>query len=521
LPWQEDEERPVEIISIDHAKAASPGMNVEQAAQQQGIDPSKIVYTTPLKVRKAKVAPWDRKPFYAWYQDLPQKEKEAYILKRAARGGGRKRRRYGGSMSRKRNFKRRSVRGRGEYTFAPSLFSYGNRYGDGSGGASSAGDVVVGLGEYKVQANSLMANIDMGTDPPRVMNTKRGEATIIAHRDYVGELYSGGIISPSTTSQFNLLEFDLNIGNQQLFPWAWQLGALFQEWEPRGILVELKTEASDYAQSITLGSMFMGVNYTSMNGIKPNNKQELENLEYSVSGKPSKSIILPVECAPQNNAVSHFYIALNGNYNGADPRFCDLGKLYIGTQGIPAASVPVAEIWVTYEVALYKPRIYNLTATASAINFIHYRLLACTTTQPLGGEFATVVASSGDWSEGVDATTLVFPASTVTLYYLVLWTITSSGAGSTTPVIITTVPTLVLSGDVVSGGSNNFFPASTRMVQSVGDHVVRYMQSTVVVVGPNSGQSCMLQFGDFGPALGGASGMNGDLWVSSTGTPEA
>lgn len=66
---------------------------------------------------------------------------------------------------------------------------------------------------------------------------------------------------------------------------------------------------------------------------------------------------MPVECARVNDVLTHLYIANDGKYQGGDKRFYDLGTLYIGTQGLSAETAAVAEIWITYDITLFKPRL--------------------------------------------------------------------------------------------------------------------------------------------------------------------
>lgn len=245
---------------------------------------------------------------------------------------------------------------RTEYAFAPD---YGSRLGSAVGEGIQSFAHALGFGEYNIQQNSCMSHryLDMGTSPPRVMNTNRGEATVFSHREYLGELVTG----LNTPSDFTLQSFTINPGNSILFPFGSRLAENFQEWEIRGMLVELKSEASETSTTLNLGSMFAAVDYNSLDPA-PTNKTELENLEYACSNKPSKSILMPVECARKNDVLTHLYVAVDEDYQGGDIRLYDIGKLYVGSFGCPAASAPIAEIWVTYEIAFFKPHLHQVVA---------------------------------------------------------------------------------------------------------------------------------------------------------------
>jgi len=222
------------------------------------------------------------------------------------------------------------------------------------GNAAAKMMTAIGFGDYQIKKNSLLGAVDMGTSPPTVRNCYKGEGTVIHHREYLGELASGPLVGGSTA--FTLQSYALNIGNSLLFPFGAAIASNFQEWEVNGILVELKSEASSYANTPSLGAMFAAVDYNSLDPA-PTTKLELENMEYAVSNKPSRSLIMPVECARVNDVLTHLYVANDLNYEGGDHRFFDLGTLHIGSQGLYAETSAIAEIWITYDVTLFKPRL--------------------------------------------------------------------------------------------------------------------------------------------------------------------
>lgn len=270
-------------------------------------------------------------------------------------------------------YSRPVVRGRGEYTTKPKTkakasyrsvpnapkgasFSsdYGSRIGSVLGEGLQSLANVFGFGEYNIQSNSLLTEkyIDTGTSPPRVKNSNKGEATVFSHREYLGELITGA----GTPTAFKLQSYPINPGNSLLFPLTSGIARHFQEWEVRGMLVELKSESSNTATSLSLGSMFCAVDYNVLD-TPPINKIALENLEYACSNKPTDSIIMPVECARSNTVMTHMYVIDDLDYQGGDKRFSDLGNLFIGSYGCPSANTPIAEIWVTYEIAFFKPHL--------------------------------------------------------------------------------------------------------------------------------------------------------------------
>lgn len=324
------------------------------------------------------------------------------------------------------------------------------------GGAIS--DTVQGLGGYSVRSNSLLSAVDLGQDPPMVRNTNRGEATVINHREYLGDLKSGALSGSHTV--FNLRKYALNPGNTELFPFLASIARNFQEYEIRGMLVELKSLSSDFAAQLALGSMFMCADYN-VYGNDPTTKQQVENMEYASSAKPSRSMIMPIECDPSNNLGVHKNVAIDSEYHTGDKRLYDWANLYIGTQGCPEANASLAEIWITYEVALFKPII-------GANEIIHpiahwdaagWRWAGTNETAPMGtvlypmdgnspGFSATTVPGSSDGSVPW-RTNIVFPTlpnGIEDTFYHITWI--SSYTSDT--LVAVTLP------DVIVTGAGNF-----------------------------------------------------------------
>lgn len=379
-------------------------------------------------------------PYDKWLETLDEKEKAAAIkrlitnrTKQGTKKGTTKKKTGRRNTYTRRNGTGRYVSNGGRAIVYPNIVGYGPYHlsGDVSWGQPDSyfrgnlkgglSDTVSGLGEYVVRRNSLMSAIDMGQSPPRVMNTNRGEATILNHREYITDITSG----PGTPSLFNLAEYALNPGNDQLFPFLGKIAQRFQEYEIRGMLVELKSLSSDYAAALSLGSIFMAADYNVL-GPAPPNKQALENMEYASSCKPSRSLIMPIECDPRNAVDTHLYVAINSDYQGGDKRLFDLAKIYIGSQGIPTANTPIAEMWVTYEIALFKP-IISADTIASYDYGIHARCTGITADYPLGDNQSRIPGSSP--AIITTETDIIFPEGIVDKYLIsLLWNGGSTGA---------------------------------------------------------------------------------------------
>jgi len=301
-----------------------------------------------------------------------------------------------------------TITGRGGY-FSDSGQSLGSWLG-GQGGkaAGSILDTVFGLGAYNVKSNSLlsMQNVRYSPGgPPRVVNSKKGEATVFTHREYVGELITGENDPSSGLSAYKIQSFPINPGNSSLFPWLSLSAGGFQEYEIQGMLVDLVSEASTFAQNLALGTIMMAAEYNPV-ALPPANKVALLELEYSSSCKTSESLIMPIECARVNDSETHLFIALDNDYLGTDARTFNLGEIYVATQGAPAETAKVAEIWVTYQIALFKPKIPSLMGTTFGA---HWQLSGCGNGAVFGTSQTISANSTPGFSLDVPNSSIVFP----------------------------------------------------------------------------------------------------------------
>lgn len=437
-----------------------------------------------IKAAEAEIAAGRKVDYGLWLQTKHGKKKTTKRKRKSTGRSGYRRRPYnGGQPLIVSAGTARSLSGYGAYGLQGNVEGtlMGQNYRlRGFYDSSTDGTAVSGYGAYEVKNNSLMNLIDTGTNPPRVMNTNRGEATIINHREYLGDLLSGS----GSPSAFNLQTFALNAGNSSLFPFLGTIAHKFQEWEPRGVLFELKTLSSDYAAALSMGSMFMAADYNSLSPA-PNSKIALENMEYADSCKPSRSLIMPIECDPRISTQTHLNVADDLDYEGGDKRLFDLCNVYIGSQGIPTADTPIAEIWVTYEIALFKPIIQNgMPDTSSpSARFLFHNVQDAL----MFGNFTeTAPGSSAGFT--VDGTNpadcrLFFPAYDTT--YIVVYQITNDNSGTIhgfqIPAVTAVGTITTLSMWTTKNNIQNASQLSSGVLNGDGVHVCDTLLLTVVV----------------------------------------
>lgn len=236
--------------------------------------------------------------------------------------------------------------------FGPAGAMIGGALG---GAAHSALHAITGYGDYHIRSNTLLET----NSPPAVINS--GKEFVIRHREYIADIFSASGAA-NTPSAFANQSFSINPGNATTFPWLANVADRFEQYRIQGMLFEFKSLYSDavVTQNGSIGSIVLATEYNA--GAPPfNTKQQMENYEFAQSAKPSLSVLHPIECARSQNVLSELYIRTGAVPVGEDLKTYDFGDFQIASQGIPlggaGAAVNLGELWVTYEIALLKPKI--------------------------------------------------------------------------------------------------------------------------------------------------------------------
>jgi hypothetical protein len=230
---------------------------------------------------------------------------------------------------------------------------------------------IFGSGAYKMSGGNT--SWDAASQVP-IMHSDAGKISF-AHREYIGQLSS----SSAFTVEYSEV---INPANSVLFPYLSGIAGSFQEYRFKGLAFEYKSTSADALNSTNtaLGTVELVIQYRSDAAV-PAGKMQMMNEMWSVSCKPSESIAMPVECAPKEAPTNVLYIG-TGTSAANDPKFYNLGRLVVATSGSQAAS-DIGELWVTYDVELYKPLLAQSSGPSSA-TCAWYQGLAATTALPIG-----------------------------------------------------------------------------------------------------------------------------------------
>jgi len=226
----------------------------------------------------------------------------------------------------------------------------GGPAGRAAGSALGSGiAAITGYGDYTVSSG---INTSKMADPGVPSFTRNSNGISVSHREYVGQ------IALPNTAAFDATHYVINPGNAELFPWLSNLAVNFQEYKFRGLVFTFQSRTSEYAADNAMGTVMMATNYNVQE--KPfTNATNLLNTQFAVSAKPSTSFIHAIECDAALGSNTFRYVrdpaAVDTNVV-SDPRFYDLGRTTVATEGIPGApGYVVGVLYVSYDIDLMTP----------------------------------------------------------------------------------------------------------------------------------------------------------------------
>ena len=303
-------------------------------------------------------------------------------------------------------------KGRGDYVKS------GERIGSqiGAGLGRLGGEVVkyfLGRGDYQVKSNSLLEG---HSSMPYVINKiNKPGATIIRRCEYITD-----IISSSSANTFKNQNYSLNPALQStgLGPWIAQIAANWEEYELIGCYFEFKSMSANALNSVNtaLGTICLACDFNASNANFAT-LQEMQNYENAISIKPSENVRYFVECSPRATPITELYTRTGVLSANQDIKLYDLGSMQIASAGCQGTSVNLGQLWVCYELALLKPKLFqalgnsNLWCASSSGTFAN--------ATPFGSQ----TINDGNLALTFTGTTITFPFSSTTqsFYIQFLW----------------------------------------------------------------------------------------------------
>lgn len=230
---------------------------------------------------------------------------------------------------------------------------------------------IFGLGAYSVKKNSLWDGT-LARQVPHMQSNM--ESVVFRHREYIGDI--------SSSIAFAENHFHVNPGLDDAFPYLSAIARNFQQYRFKGLIFEFKSTSANALNSTNtaLGTVALAMQYQT-DADDFISKGQMLNEMWSVDGKPSENVILPIECDPSMTTLPLQYVRDGELSANKDLKMYDIGKMTIATVGSQAAAV-IGELWVSYEIELCKPQ--ARTQLAYAGECAHYSLLPLNS-QPLNG----------------------------------------------------------------------------------------------------------------------------------------
>lgn len=339
------------------------------------------------------------------------------------------------------------------------------------GKAATALKRITGVGDYKINSNTILTD-----SVPQF--TTNGRGMRVAHREYVQD-----IISNITPLGFQLNQFPLNPGNSLTFPWLATVANAFDQYRIHGCVFEFKSMSSDALNNTNtaLGSVVLQTQYNVLDP-PPFNKQQMENAEFSASVKPSQNTIHAIECAKEETPLHVLYVRnSNSNITGSDLRLYDYANFFTATTGLQGGLVNVGELWVTYDIEFFKPKLalYNIFEPGA---MTHAELYSAVNTPPLTGSPLGQTNQMKILQNQIGVTitggnTINIPGSFVG-YLCITYTVYGATAG----IGSCTLPQLTL-GATVTGANVNMLPVgmATFSASNEGETNVNYVTKTIFV----------------------------------------
>lgn len=260
----------------------------------------------------------------------------------------------------------------GRYGLPPSLTGAAGDYiGRGIGNAvERAGSwfsKLLGFGSYRVRRNSLMPDpagrprahapdaaggSGLPTNsPPLFTSTGVGSDVTIAHREFVGNIYS--------SVGFNARTFHVNPGNPLLHPWLSNLSQLFEEYDLMGMVFEYKSTSAAAVGTLSsgMGVVVMASDYDCYDN-NFTSKRSMEAAEFSTSGVPYADQMHPIECDPKRNIVANKYVVpglVDLASTRGDARLSIHCTTTVATEGQQQDGNAIGELWVTSHYRFSRP----------------------------------------------------------------------------------------------------------------------------------------------------------------------
>lgn len=209
---------------------------------------------------------------------------------------------------------------------------------------------MIGSGDYECSTDVVLNSLVKPGASQYASFSDSTSSVRLKHREYLQDAFNGPI-----SNAFNNTVFEINPGLSSSFPFLAQIASNFEEYKMHGLVFEFISTTSPYNSTSAMGSVIMAMEYNAA-AAPFTSKPQMENSDFAISARPDKSMLYGVECA--DNATNHLFIRTGTS--DLPLTTTDIGLFNFATLSPLAAGTTLGEIWVTYDVELFRPKISPL-----------------------------------------------------------------------------------------------------------------------------------------------------------------
>jgi len=332
----------------------------------------------------------------------------------------------------------------------------GKKLGSQKAGSAIGGFLgkISGTGDYFTVSNNSLATHAAAFDGvavPSFNDITRG--TRVVHREYLGD-----VVASSVTGAFNVTSYALNPGLFTTFPWLCSFAQQYDQWKPNGMVVIFKSLSSSYSGTASLGTVILSTDYDVIDPAYAS-KVEMENAQFAVSGNSAQSLMHPIECSVAERMLRVLNIRSGDVATTDNKRWYDLGNLQVATAGCSASQV-VGELWISYDITLYKPQLYGGISGRTILSGL-WEFVSPTTASPFGTSMTA--HATNNFALTASLTDLTFPSTLAGGSFAVTIIYGTAALSDTTQPTLTYSSTIQAGPVTWTGWSNAISSAGTSM----------------------------------------------------------
>lgn len=302
-----------------------------------------------------------------------------------------------------------------------------------------------------MQSNSLAGS----AGPPSFAALNAGIR--IRHREYIDDVKSS-IEWKNTT-------YDIQPTDERTFPWLSQIASSFEQYKVHGMVFYYNSTSGNAISSTNNALGVVGLT-TCYDPSLPafGSKRQAEDYVGCTSATPAFPITHAVECKPKSDVLDRYYTLVDSISDDEDLKFYNHGKLNVFTQGMQQANVNLGELWISYDIEFFNPRV-NPSGSDNQVDFYRwignvsgayplgvYADATPATYKPTFGNLGTDIYKAADGYNKIR-----FPQGSSDTVYLIVVSYRMANAFATRPTLNLHLPPNCASYSLFAGSTSGYF----------------------------------------------------------------